>query len=423
MRKPALKWMAGLLCVALAAVVGWVLLRQQIMERLLPYGIKKVIQRVDDAEELLDPGTYPGLRVILAGTGTPLADAGRSHPCTAVIANGEFLVFDDGGGGLRQLQIDRYPTHRITRAFLTHMHSDHMGGVGKLINSSWIYGRKEAFHIHGPKASNLLTHSLYPPTSEEYLHGTDTTGGVPDRRRIDELTEDDLIPGVSYIPGVEHMVEGLSKAYEPDIIIRSSNKQMPPGHYDPSHAYAIAHAIPDMDTSGAAPDFGWGELETVYTSDDGKLLVKAFLVDHYPCFPSYGYRVEYAGRAVVITGDTEKLTYMATCAQGADLLIHEAMNMELVERVTGVLEDDFDRHVWAAQARAAASHHTDRLDVARAAEDAGAATLVLTHVGPPTPNDTLRRMFVKGMDDIYHGRIVLGEDGMEFYLDPIQKQE
>ncbi len=422
MGKRGLKWIGALLCVAVVAGVGWMLLREQIMERLLPYGIKKAVRRIDAAETLLDPVTYPGIRVILAGTGTPLADADRSHPCTAVIANGEFLVFDDGGGGLRQLQIHGYPTHRITRVFLTHMHSDHMGGMGALCDYSWIYGRKKQIHIYGPNASNLLTHSLYPPTSDEYVHGTKTTGGVPDTRRINELTEDDLVPGAGYIPGVKYMVDGLAKAFRPDIIIRSSNKQMPAGFYEPTHAFFVAHPIPDMDTAGKAPDFGWGELKTVYTSDDGRLVVKAFLVDHYPCFPSYGYRVECAGRAVVISGDTERLTYMATCAANADILVHEAMNMELVNQITRVLDEDLGRHVWAAHARGAASHHTNTLDVARAAEAAGARMLVLTHVGPPTRNDTMRKIFVKGMDAIYHGRIVLGEDGMEFYLRPNQKQ-
>jgi len=414
-KKPNLKWAVAILFVAIAGILAC----EQIIDLILRQGIINQIQSVYDSEKLLDTELYPGMRVILAGTGTPRVEDQRSHPCTAVIANGEFLVFDDGGGGIRQLQLHGYPTHLISRIFLTHMHSDHMGGLGKLINTSWLDGRKNVVHIHGPDDSNRLTHSLYPPTSDEYLYGTDTTGGVPDRRRIFELAEDDLIPGASYIPGVEHMVGGVSKAFEPDIIIRASNKQMPSGYYDPAHAFFIPHAIPDMDTSDVGPDFGWGELETVYTSDDGELVVKAFLVDHYPCFPSYGFRVEYAGRAVVISGDTEKLTYMAACAAGADILVHEAMNMEMAELIVEILEDHFGDYEWAAQARAAADHHTSTLDVARAAEDAGVARLVLTHIGPPTPNNVVRDMFVEGMEAIYHGPIVLGEDGTEIYLDPL----
>ncbi len=414
--KSLFKWLAILLlCIVLIGAVGLKFFGGKLMDR----AIISSLQKAYDREKLLDPALYPGIRVILAGTGTPLSVRGRAHPCTAVIADGEFMVFDDGGGGLRELEIDGYPTYRITRVFLTHMHSDHMGGLGNLTYLSWLYGRGNDIHIYGPDDSNRLTHTRYPPTSEEYLHGNETTGGLPDTRRIDELTEEDLIPGSSYIPGIRTMVEGLARAYEPDVIIRESNRQMPPDHYDPLHVSLIPHPIPDMDTAGTPPDFGWGEMKTVFTSDDGKLVVKAFLVDHYPCFPAYGYRVEYAGRVVVISGDTEKLTYMSRYAAGADMLVHEAMNMRLVDYIAGILEEHFSDQIWAGQIRAAASHHTDVLDLARETEEAGVARLVLTHL-PPVRGPIGKRLFMKGMKEIYHGPIVLGEDGMSFYLEPAE---
>jgi ribonuclease Z len=54
--------------------------------------------------------------------------------------------------------------------------------------------------------------------------------------------------------------------------------------------------------------------------------VTAFDVDHgEPKLPSFGYRIDYAGHSVVISGDTRPSDNLVRFAQGADLLIHEVM--------------------------------------------------------------------------------------------------
>jgi len=86
----------------------------------------------------------------------------------------------------------------IEYVFLTHMHSDHMGGIANLINLSYVNGRRTVAHIYGPDDSKNLTHSLYPPTSKEYRAGyeTITPFGIPDTREINELDADDLRNGL-----------------------------------------------------------------------------------------------------------------------------------------------------------------------------------------------------------------------------------
>ena len=53
--------------------------------------------------------------------------------------------------------------------------------------------------------------------------------------------------------------------------------------------------------------------------------VTAIEVDHYPIQPSYGYRIEYAGRSVVYSGDTRFSEHLIECAQGTDVIIHEVV--------------------------------------------------------------------------------------------------
>jgi ribonuclease Z len=64
------------------------------------------------------------------------------------------------------------------------------------------------------------------------------------------------------------------------------------------------------------------EQGTVF-EDDG-LKVTAFLVDHGPVKPAFGYRIDYRGHTVALSGDTRFSENLIKYAQGVDVLIHEA---------------------------------------------------------------------------------------------------
>jgi ribonuclease Z len=53
------------------------------------------------------------------------------------------------------------------------------------------------------------------------------------------------------------------------------------------------------------------------------LTITAFEVDHTPVRPAFGFRVDYGGRSLVLSGDTRVSENLIRHAQGADLLIHE----------------------------------------------------------------------------------------------------
>jgi ribonuclease Z len=61
---------------------------------------------------------------------------------------------------------------------------------------------------------------------------------------------------------------------------------------------------------------------TIYRDD--QLLVTAFDVDHAHVVPALGYRVEYAGHSVVISGDTKLSQNLIRYAKNTDCLIHVA---------------------------------------------------------------------------------------------------
>ena len=64
--------------------------------------------------------------------------------------------------------------------------------------------------------------------------------------------------------------------------------------------------------------------------DENGLKVTAFLVDHGVVQPAFGYRVDYRGRSVVLSGDTRVSENLIRHARGTDVLIHEAIDPEMI---------------------------------------------------------------------------------------------
>lgn len=64
--------------------------------------------------------------------------------------------------------------------------------------------------------------------------------------------------------------------------------------------------------------------------DQQGVRVTAFLVDHSPVTPAFGYRIDYRGRSVVLSGDTRTSENLIRFAQGVDVLVHEVLDAETV---------------------------------------------------------------------------------------------
>ena len=118
----------------LALVIGLSIACEDMLDEMLreiigSVGVDAMRAAFIDSRRVLDDGL---IHVILAGTGSPRIDAVRSHPCTAVVANGQLLIFDAGPRAVAQLALQGYPIMDVEYVFLTHMHSDHMGGFANV---------------------------------------------------------------------------------------------------------------------------------------------------------------------------------------------------------------------------------------------------------------------------------------------------
>ena len=103
--------------------------------------------------------------------------------------------------------------------------------------------------------------------------------------------------------GAKALMANLEKAYAADIEIRTADEKLP--------REGVAVAVEEFNSDGA-----------IYQKNGVSVI--AFEVDHGDLIkPAYGYRIEYGGRSVVISGDTRFNDNVIKFGTGADLLIHE----------------------------------------------------------------------------------------------------
>lgn len=96
-------------------------------------------------------------RVILLGTGNPNPEPERSGPAVAVASGERVYIVDCGPGVVRRAAQAGVAMERITRAFVTHLHSDHTAGLPDLIFTPAVTGRRAPLELYGPPGLRAMT--------------------------------------------------------------------------------------------------------------------------------------------------------------------------------------------------------------------------------------------------------------------------
>jgi ribonuclease Z len=145
---------------------------------------------------------------------------------------------------------------------------------------------------------------------------------------------------------------------------------------------------------------------------------KGIKVSAFPVFhgeyikPAFGYRIDYKGHSVVLSGDTKYSKRVETEATGADLLIHE------VAAVSGDAEQVLSRY---PAYRTILDHHTDPQQAGALFAKARPKLAVYSHIVlPASPADGLPAAtpaeLVAQTRTRYDGPLVVGEDMMQFVV-------
>jgi len=292
-----------------------------------------------------------GLHAVLVGTGSPMSDIKRVGPCIAVIAGKKIFAVDTGDGSARNFRLVGISIGALDAVFITHYHSDHISGLGEMMMQRWASGaHKKPLDIIGPT-------------------------------------------------GVELVVDGFNRAYKLDTQYRVAKKKK--------------KTVPPSGAGGKAVPFALSDKEkdfaVVFDKDGVK--VTAFNVVHLPVKPAVGYKFEYKGRSIVISGDTAYSESLVQQATGVDVLIHDALNPILVNIIhdnSALLADVTIEKIT----KDIITYHASPEQAAQVAQKAGVKQLVLTHIIPPMPSSLLKNAFLGNARDYYKGKIILGADGM-----------
>jgi len=293
------------------------------------------------------------ITVVTCGTGSPIGGA-RAQACIAVFAGGRFLLFDAGDRAQISMEDLGLPVTDLDAVFLTHFHSDHMADLGEVISRSWILGRTTPLPVYGGEA-------------------------------------------------IDRVVYGFNLAYTPD-----------EGYRREHHGETVfaEYAVLPAEAWRIEPP---GPEGSVVYDEDG-LVVRAFGVDYSPVEPSLGYRVEYGGRSVAISGDTVATEGLERLAEGADVLVSEVMDKGWTLEAACAMErlgDARNSKIF----RDIRTYHIGVEELGTLARDAGVERLVLLHMVPAVPAAQAETLFGDPLRAVFDGEIGFADDGTRVTLD------
>lgn len=212
-----------------------------------------------------------------------------------------------------------------------------------------------------------------------HLH-SDHIVGLPDLWLTGWLITKRAAPLQIFGPtGTNKMVEYLRKAYAFDINIRIKDDK-----------------APEEGGKLLATDIQQG---VIYEKNGVKVI--AFMVDHGIVKPAFGYRIEYNGHSVVLSGDTKYSENLIRFAKGTDLLIHE-----VVVAPDTLTKSDPRYNILL--------HHTTPEQAARVFNKVQPGLAVYSHIVKlygHTEEEIMKKTKAN-----YSGRVIMGEDLMSFSI-------
>ena len=149
------------------------------------------------------PRAQQNTQLVMLGTGTPNADPDRYGPAVAVVVGDASYLVDFGIGVVRRAAaaerngIRALGVARLTRAFATHLHSDHTLGFADLIFTPWVLERETPLDVYGPLGVKAMANHLVEAYAEDLR--IRSTGGEPAHKYDPRLVNvHEIAPGVVY---------------------------------------------------------------------------------------------------------------------------------------------------------------------------------------------------------------------------------
>lgn len=290
------------------------------------------------------------VRVTTLGTnGGAILSKARAQPANLLEVDGRAYLIDAGAGTLRQLAQAGVSPMRIDQIFITHNHIDHNADWPLLMAHAYVVGRRSPMTVYGPVGTVRMRDAylrVLEPVAE-------TTGrpAPPDSE-------------LKAVFGAQEIGEGLVFADDRVRVTAVENC-----HFHPP--------------PGPAPQ---------------------------PQQRSYALRFEARGKVVVFSGDTGPCeAKLAPFARGADLLVHEVIDVPAVLAVlrarAGVA---YSQAQWAEIEAHMREDHTTPEQVGRLATAAGVKRVVLSHIVPGDGGDP--QAYAAEVRRYFSGPVSVAED-------------
>jgi ribonuclease Z len=257
------------------------------------------------------------LRVTFLGTGAPRPSFDRYGPSTLVEAGNQRLLVDPSWG-LRERLLEAGSFELITgidHVLVTHLHYDHTIGLPDLWLTGWLYGRRSPLVVEGPVGTTAMMAHVEQAFAWDVAY----------REKVGVPAAGIAIEARDIKPGVILARDGLTVT-----------------------AFDVEHMPIDIKTRRRLPFEG----------------------------QTLGFRFDYHGRSLVLSGDTRPSDNVVKHAQGVDVLVHE------------VQVPSPDETEEARRANVSLSVHTEPREAATIFTRAKPRLAVYSHIIPPDATES-----------------------------------
>ena len=192
--------------------------------------------------------------------------------------------------------------------------------------------------------------------------------------------------------GVQAVVKAINEGYRMDRLYRVAH-----------HGEALL--APELGVLAAQP-ISVGEV-----LQDGDLKITAYMAEHPPIHPAVGYRIDYRGRSVVVSGDSNVSANTVEVADGADLLLHDALSLPMVTALASSLEAN-GRSRQSKIVTDVIDYHASTASLIELSAQSDVDMVAYYHLVPVPPNGIAESVFMRDAPDNF----VVTSDLMWFEL-------